>query len=129
MSDHELTIRRIAENQSTFREANEDIELAADKLMLGGPVPFICECPRPECTELVRLTLDQYEEIRQETRRFFTAPGHEDITVEAKAGVVIEKYPGYTVIDKVGKAGEIAAERYDELTDGGGEAAARESFP
>jgi hypothetical protein len=41
-----LTAERVAENQSRFREANEQIELAAERAPLLVPVPFLCECPR-----------------------------------------------------------------------------------
>ena len=58
-----LSDERIALNQSTFRRANEKIELAADKMQLIGPVPFICECADRTCTEIVRLSLDEYESV------------------------------------------------------------------
>jgi hypothetical protein len=113
----DMTKVRIAENQSRFREANEQIEAAADRMHLVDPVPFLCECPRPECTELLRASLDEYEEIRQHPRRFLTAPGHQDIAVETGAGVVVDEVEGrYVIVEKVGVAGEIAAERYDELS-------------
>jgi hypothetical protein len=41
-----LTAERVAENQSRFREANEQIELAAERVPLLVTVPFLCECPR-----------------------------------------------------------------------------------
>jgi len=61
----DMTHERIALNESTFREANERIEAAADKMDLVGPVPFICECPDRTCTQIVRVTLDGYEDVRQ----------------------------------------------------------------
>ena len=113
----DMTKVRIAENQSRFREANEQIEAAADRMHLVDPVPFLCECPRPECTQLLRLSLDEYEEIRQHPRRFLTAPGHHDIAVESGAAVLIEEIEGrYSIVEKVGIAGEIADDRYDELS-------------
>jgi hypothetical protein len=112
----ELTHERIAENQSTFREANEQIEAAADNMALRGPVPFICECPDRSCMEIVRLTLHAYEEIRQHPRRFFTAPGHEALSVDVGAGVVVERHDGQPVIvEKIDLAGEIAERTYDKL--------------
>ena len=112
----DLTMVRIAENQSTFREANEDIELAAEKMKLyGRSVPFICECPRPECTELIRLTLDEYESVRADPTHFANAPGHEEVSVENGAGRVVDRRDGYVVVEKIGVAGEIARERAGEL--------------
>ena len=114
MSQTDLTIERIAENQAAFREANEKIEAAADSMELAGPVPFICECADPNCMEIIRLNLDAYEDIRQHPARFFTAQGHAALAVAAAASVVAEECAGYTLVDKIGIAGEIVEERYDE---------------
>jgi hypothetical protein len=113
----EQTVVRIAENQSLFREANERIESAADGMRLVGPIPLLCECPRPECTEIVQMSLDEYEVIRQHSRRFFTAPGHQDIGVESGAAVVVGEVERYVTVEKVGIAGEISDERYDQLSE------------
>jgi hypothetical protein len=110
-----LTATRIAENQSRFREANEEIELAAEKLPGLVPVPFICECPRETCTTSVPMTLEDYEDVRSHPRRFVTAPGHQDIAVESGAGVVVEELADRVLVDKVGEAGSIAEERFDNL--------------
>jgi hypothetical protein len=111
----DLTQERIALNQSTFREANERIEAAADAMELVGPVPFICECPDRSCVEIVRVNLDSYEVVRQHPRRFFTAPGHQQIAVDAGAAVVTEELSDYVVVEKIGKAGEVAEEQYARL--------------
>lgn len=115
--DHELTLVRIAENQSVFREANERIEVGAEGAAIFGAVPFICECPRRACTEIVRLTLDQYEDVRAVSVRFFTIRGHQDIATEAGAARVVEEREGYVVVDKVGVAGEVARRTYDALAE------------
>jgi hypothetical protein len=111
MSADDLTQVRIAENQAAFRDANENIERAAGRIGVGGLLPFICECAEPACTEIVSLTAADYEEIRSDPRRFFNAHGHEAISVENGAGAVVEKRDGYVIVDKIGVAGERAAER------------------
>ena len=113
--DHELTLVRIAENQSAFRAANERIETGAEQAGILVAVPFICECPRRRCTEIVRMTLDQYEHIRTNPVRFFTIPGHQDISVEAGAAQLAEERDGYILVDNIGVAGEVARERYENL--------------
>lgn len=118
MDVRELTKERIAINQSRFREANERIELAADRMGIMGPIPFICECADPECVEIVRQSLEAYEEIRHDERLFFCAPGHERIAVEEGAGVVTGRGDGYVLVEKIGIAGEIAAQNYRDLNDG-----------
>ena len=62
-----LMEERIARNQATFRAANERIGAAAGVYDVATPVPFICECADPICTEVVLLELDQYEEIRSDS--------------------------------------------------------------
>lgn len=115
----ERTLERIGENQSRFRDANERIEAAADAMHLTGTVPFVCECPLGECTQIVQMSIDDYEEIRSHDRRFFVAPGHEELAVSSGAGVVTGKDAAgrYVLVDKVGIAGDIAAERYRDLAD------------
>jgi hypothetical protein len=114
MAATDLTQERIAENQASFREANDKIEAAAYRIGLPERVPFICECSDPECMELIRLSLDEYANVRQSPRRFCTAPGHAEAAVAAGAAVIVGEVGGYTLVDKIGVAGEIAEERYDE---------------
>jgi hypothetical protein len=114
MAATDLTKERIAENQASFREANEKIEATAYRVELPGRVPFICECFDAVCMEIIRLRLDEYEGVREHPRRFFTAPGHSAAAVAAGAAVIAEEHDGYTLVDKIGVAGEIAEERYDE---------------
>jgi hypothetical protein len=115
METEALTHERIAANQSTFREANEKIEAAADRMQLTDSIPFLCECADSRCIELVRMTIGEYETVRLDPRRFFTIPGHERLSVDAGAAVVVEPRNGYMVVDKIGAAAKVAIERYDEL--------------
>jgi hypothetical protein len=70
--------RRIAENESRFREINErlrhDLKALPDT---DDPVDFVCECGKVECAEPVRLTLAEYEAIRAGSLDFAVVPGHE----------------------------------------------------
>jgi hypothetical protein len=117
MHTDDITLKRIALTQSRFREANEGIELAADSMKLTGPLPFICECADERCTDIVRLDLESYEEVRDNPRRFFCAPGHQAIDIETGAGVLVEETPGYVLVEKIGVAGETAADEYRKLAD------------
>jgi hypothetical protein len=86
-------------------------------MAISGQVPFICECADERCTKIVRISLDRYEDVRSQPRRFFNAPGHQALSVSAGAAVVIENLPGYVVVDKIEIAGEIAEKRYDQLSE------------
>jgi hypothetical protein len=111
------TIERIALNQSRFREVNEQIEATADRMNLPDPIPFVCECPEPTCTEIVRMSMDDYESVRTNGRRFFVVPGHQSTAVDSGAGEVVGETPEYVIVDKIGLAGELADSRFRDLAD------------
>ena len=96
---------RIATNNATFREANERISAAAGSYGIETPIPFICECSDPSCSGIVRLMLEEYEEVRANSRHFVNIPGHEAASMGA--AVVVEQRDGYTIAEKTGRAGEI----------------------
>jgi len=90
---------RIAKNNFTFREANEQIRAKADEYEAPlDRVPFLCECPTPDCTEIVRLTLAEYGEIRADPTHFLTVPGHEQ--ADEPVGRVVDRRDGYVVVGK-----------------------------
>jgi len=106
MMDPELA-RKIAENESRFRAANERIERARLRLDADPiTVPFVCECGRMECLKTVRLTVDEYESVRSDGTYFLCVPGHE-ITVGG-VGRVVKETRSYLVVQKTGAAGEVA---------------------
>ena len=113
MSEDE-TQRRIAENQAAFRSANEGIERSADAIGILESIPFLCECPVQSCTELVKLTLDEYEDVRREPTWFFAAPGHGERSTIAGAGRVVEHRDGYVLVEKTGPAAEVAEATYGD---------------
>lgn len=108
---------KIARNNSVFREANDQIEAAAADVGLtpDGTSPFICECSDPRCLQIIRLTLEQYRDVRRDPRRFVHAPGHETHV----DGVVrpLEHHDGFTIVEKIGEAGSRAAELASEGTE------------
>lgn len=124
-----LMEERIAQNQATFREANERISAAAGVYAVDIPVPFICECADPTCAEIVQLMLGQYEEVRADSRYFLNVPGHQ-AAAQGAAAVVAER-KGYVISEKTGHAGEIvetldkrnADSDTDEISVTGGETA------
>jgi hypothetical protein len=110
---HETLQQEIGQAQVACRVQNETIQASADKLSILGPIPFVCECPNPDCSEIVRLTFDEYEAIRQYPRRFFNVSGHERRSVDAGAERVVAVVADLTVVEKVGVAGEVAAHAYE----------------
>jgi hypothetical protein len=98
----------IGQAQVAYRTENEAIQASADKLTLLGPIPFVCECPDRGCSEIVRLSFDEYEAIRQYPRRFFNVSGHETASVEAGAERILLVAGDLTVVEKIGCAGDVA---------------------
>jgi hypothetical protein len=106
VTETQLTAERIAQNQATFRDANERIEEAAREYNVNGGLPFICECSDPSCVEILRLKIAEYESVRARPTYFISAPGH----YRAAAGwaAIVEQRDGYDVVEKIGRAAGIA---------------------
>jgi hypothetical protein len=99
--------RRLASNEDMFRDVNEGIVRGQWPGDPEGPIGFRCECARLGCNLLVALTLAQYEAVRADPRRFVIVHGHEVPEVE----VVVERHDEYSVVEKVGEAGNEAERR------------------
>jgi hypothetical protein len=115
------TARRIGENESRFRKANEKIANAFLRLEPDADtLPFVCECGRAECLQIIRLSLGDYEQAREQGTYFACAPGHE-ITGDG-IGRVVRRTSSFVIMEKLGVAGAVADEldpRAAELEDTG----------
>jgi hypothetical protein len=90
---------RIKTNNERFRAANDNIHDRAEKLGADMELlPFLCECPVEDCVEILRLTRDEYESLRDNPDYYMTAVGHEE--AEKPVGEVVERHDGYVVIEK-----------------------------
>ena len=85
--------QRVAMNEATFRKVNEGMEAGQDD---SGLLSFVCECGRVNCTRLLQLTRDEYEEIRENPRRFAIVDGHEILEAEE----IVERHDRYLVVEK-----------------------------
>jgi hypothetical protein len=75
---------RIAHNESRFRDINERLEqdLRGLPTAPGERFSFVCECGLRECRDLIELTFEEYERVRQDPRTFAIRPDHEIANVE-----------------------------------------------
>ena len=102
--------RRIAQNETSFRDINERLE---DELRQVRDTPevlqFVCECGSRDCEEMVSLTLDEYEAVRRDSRHFAVVPGHVFTDTER----VVSHNERFEVLEKFGAAVEVvdAADR------------------
>ncbi len=101
--------RRLAENEALFRQINEQIQVTASRLGAGEADPhayeYLCECSRRECMSRVRMSLQEYEEIRRSPIRFCIVDGHDLPEIER----VVEERDGYVVIEKEDEAADVVA--------------------
>ena len=100
---------RIAENEAFCRDLNRSKD---DWLRSGLQVAgFRCECWRIDCSVRIRLSRQEWREVRSRPERFAVAPGHTAIDVEPGVEEVVKKYDHFWLVEKRGRAGEIAAKR------------------
>lgn len=95
---------RAAKNESVFREVNERIRELEEGFGVEEKASFVCECSHPGCTAAVSATLDEYRAVRARPRRFIVARGHVNPDLER----IVTQTDRFTVIEKIGPAGEIA---------------------
>lgn len=95
---------RIALNEALFREVNEAIQRGVWPGEESKTVRFRCECGRLDCNGAVELSLSDYQQVRENPRRFVLISGHE----LPQAEVVVERDSGHVVVEKVATAGAIA---------------------
>jgi hypothetical protein len=116
------TAERIARNDAIFREANERIREAAEEHGAWGEyLPVICECADPACREILRVLPEEYAAVRENPAWFLNATGHQ--VVAGRHVEVVRRGGGHVVVEKVGRAGEVAR----ELADGGHELSVRDA--
>ena len=104
---------RVGHNESVMREINERIEAGLWPSNSDSAV-FCCECAVLRCTELIELTLSEYEEVRSNPARWFVlVPGHELPAHEA----IVRRCAEHIVVEKFGDAAA-QAEAEDPRDDG-----------
>jgi len=105
MTEAKTQETRFAENEVRFREANERIASTGERLQLQQPLPFVCECGRPDCTTIVRVLPRDYERARAVSNRFIYAPGHEQGLPESH---LLERLEHAVLIEKTGESARVA---------------------
>jgi hypothetical protein len=85
---------------------NERIAELADRFLVEQEQDFVCECSRVGCSEPIALTLLEYAAVREVETQFAVAPGH----VEPELETLILRRDRYWIVEKNGRAGEIAAD-------------------
>ena len=104
MSSDSAAVQRVALNEVASRSANELISPAPEAGWDIGLVDRNCECGNAACRARLQLTVAEYEELRQDGRRFAVVNEHVILAAEH----VVERRPRYTVVEKIADAATIA---------------------
>ena len=102
-SQTDRSVRRAAENEVVFRNANQEIERRRAELEVPGFTPFLCECEEERCKSLIFLSQDEYAEARTKPNLFILAPGHKFRTGKIRAST-----DRFDLVEKDGLAKELA---------------------
>ena len=97
---------RRARNETSFRTVNEAIADGRPVADAEKPAPFVCECGRLGCTEIVELKPADYQSVRENPRRFVVGVGHDSPDIER----VVAESEGWAVVEKFGEAAAVAEE-------------------
>jgi hypothetical protein len=92
---------RLARNETIFREVNERIEEFTRE---DEWLDIVCECGNPDCQEPLRVTIAEYERVRQGPTDFLVAPGHAISGIE----VIVTGTDRFEVVRKRPGEGELA---------------------
>jgi hypothetical protein len=99
--------RKLARNQTLFREINDRIhELAGHLGSSRRDIQIICECSDDTCSEPITVPIADYEQVRHFAARFLVRPGHEIPEIER----LISQNSEHIVVEKLGRAATVAAE-------------------
>jgi hypothetical protein len=106
-SENDLRAGRGARTQAMFRAVNEQVkginEAFSDVVALGD---WTCECFDQSCSKIVALTIEEYESLRADPKRFGVAPG--DTHVDEAIERVVKKNDRYWIVEKMGLAADLA---------------------
>ena len=71
-----LREERMAKNEADSRKINEKIQEAYQGEPPANRIDIVCECARMTCDATIDITLDEYEDSREDARHFVISPGH-----------------------------------------------------
>jgi hypothetical protein len=90
---------RIARNEVTAREINEQIEQGHAGAPMEQQVRVLCECGWLDCDRVVAITIAEYEAVRADPRQFAVVRDHvmpdvEEVLAETDRYAVVSKREG-----------------------------------
>jgi hypothetical protein len=113
----ERRLEQQSRNEAFLREVNEriaEVDKSAEENTLSPDetlFEFLCECGATDgepgaCEERVRMTVNEYDEVRSQDDRFVVHPGHETTALEWVAA----RTERFVVVDKRAEAESFVAD-------------------
>ena len=93
---HVPRVERIARNEASFRETNEQIDALNEAGAQLPEIPIVCECGSDDCVLVLTVDAGKYDEVRGHPDRFLVKAGHEIPDVES----VVERLGDFSVVEK-----------------------------
>jgi hypothetical protein len=84
----------LAENQQTFRRANERFEELVDIRSEGSKLPFVCECADAFCLGRIELSASDYYAIHLDRSQYIILNDHSRIAGQR----IVEQVDGFQVV-------------------------------
>lgn len=86
-------------NRSLIRTVNARALEVSDAFETYGPLSFVCECTREDCTSAIEMSREEYEEILRQPGWFAVLPEHvepetERVLATRSGHVLVEEIPG-----------------------------------
>src|SRR4051794_20059632 len=78
-------------NQTASRRVNEEIAKVRFSSSFDS---YVCECRKKKCIAPIKLTRDEYAEIRRDPHQFVVLPGHSAPKFER----IVRRTPGFEVV-------------------------------
>jgi len=106
-SRNEALLREVNERIAELDKAAEEHNLAPDQTLFE----FLCECGASDgeaghCDERVRMTINEYDQVRSQDDRFVVSPGHESDWLEWVAA----RTERFVIVDKRAEAEPFVAD-------------------
>ena len=101
---------RIIRNEALYRELNERVREIEEDMTLRGVVDarpygeYFCECGLEDCMEKIRLSPEEYEQARSDSKRFAILPDHLIADVER----VLHREERFAIVEKMDGERELA---------------------
>lgn len=91
--------RRVAENEVRKRDLNEQIPESYKAHPDDATMDVVCECGREDCDTFLRVTKEEYEDVRADPTKFILVKDHfdpalDDLLSETDRFAVVAKRKG-----------------------------------